>query len=390
MNKLVSVTSVLLKVLLLTNAQNICKVTLPNNLLSAKGLSTPFILDGCDQKVNEQQVFVQGGIITPKNEIFIYNPLIINRGQRFVPPVIPNIPDGSTIALWFGTNGNTVQLENTQGLCVNGFQDSLFGQMAYCNAQNFFAKANNVISPPLGTAKDGQICPTTLSFSVVDQDPDDNVNTIYLLTPNGTIMQDTKQNRKQNPTLTELINASDETLLANFINTALNCKPFLAQDLADPGTLKPALFLNEISARQHQQPPKAFIPALDPMVLVDGNPNLQKLNLYRIGVDQDPVTDLCQASTNIFCKELLNNGVPRLAAQKSIFVGQPSPNTAVANSLFTFLASRINTTWSQENGLGCVQLLNIPAPVKLKVTNGVVTDAEYILPATQNSTRFRH
>jgi hypothetical protein len=200
-------------------------------------------------------------------------------------------------------------------------------------------------------------------------------------------MQDTQQNRRANPDVTELVNGSDEALLAGAINAALKCAPVVAPDLADNMAKKPALFLNELSARQHQPIPRAFVPASDPMVLVDDQMNIVKLNLYRVGVNQDPVDSLCQASTTLFCTQLLESGVPRLAKQKPFFVNQASPNADLANNLFTFLAVRLNTTWNQANGLGCAELLNKPTPVNLTVTNGVVTDANYILPTKRRYLR---
>lgn len=360
-------------------SQQTCQLVLPDNPLTAQGLATPFRLRGCSQAIKDQQVFVQGGVITPDGGVFVYNPLVVTDGQPFVKPVVPKIPKNSVIALWFGTNADTLQLVGCKDNCVNGLDNprSLFGQFAYCNAEEFFKKADQIKSPNLGMALDGLPCPTTLSFSVVDQDPNDNVNTIYLMNANGVIMQDTQQNRNNNPDAIELINASDEGLLARSLANALKCLPFMAPDLGDNNKLKPALFLNEISARQHQLPPKAFLPANDPMVLVNGQPNIKKLNLYRVGVFQDPVNNLNQASTALFCRGLVNDGVPRLAKQKQLFVKQPSP-ADTANNLFTFMALRFNTTWGAVDGLDCTGLTNIANPVKLVLdNNGIVVDASY-------------
>lgn len=60
---------------------------------------------------------------------------------------------------------------------VNGIAGSVFGQFAYCNAVAWFQtvtaaiKAGGVTIPPLGTDALGNICPTTRSFELVDQDP---------------------------------------------------------------------------------------------------------------------------------------------------------------------------------------------------------------------------
>lgn len=88
------------------------------------------------------------------------------------------------------------------------------------------------------------------------------------------------------PTATTLSNGSDNGLLVRFINPALNCSAWEADDLADPGNFKSSLFLDEIMASIRQPPPVALIPALDPMVLVDGATSVIKLNEYRAAVNQ--------------------------------------------------------------------------------------------------------
>lgn len=111
------------------------------------------------------------------------------------------------------------------------------------------------------------------------------------------------------------------------------------------------------------------------MVLVNHNPNLAKLNAYRIGVDQRTVESLDQASTTRYCQNLLNIAPRRLQRGAHLTKRQPSPDKAVANSLFTFLAQRFVTTYGAD-GLNCVGLLNKPDPITLtKDDNGVTIDA---------------
>lgn len=352
------------------NAQDICQLVLPDNVLSAKGLSTPFILKNCNQS-GETAVFAQGGVFY-NNKLWVYNPLVRNENQDFIKPVVPDIPKGATIALWFGSNGPTVELVTKEPTCVNGLGKSLFGQTVYCNAPEFFKKARNLPIPKLGYGDDNLICPTARSFSIVDQDPNDNVNTLYLLNNQGRISQDTRKNRKDGQ-ITELANGSDERLLT-IVSDALNCKVYMTDDLADPGTQKPSLFINELIAVQ-EATPQALVPAGNPMVLVDGNENLEKLNLYRIGVNHPAVNRLSCASTTEYCKNINKVGVPVLMKQKNIFINKTSPDPDSANNLYTFLAVRLNTTWGPD-GLNCVQLIGKPAPVDLTVdNNGIVIDA---------------
>lgn len=349
----------------------ICEITLPDDVLAADSLATPFIVAGCNQSDPSQASFVQGGIVRSKQtSLQIYNPLVANEGQSTVPQDAPDLGDFAVVALWFGTNADGLVLKNKQGsangACVDGF-----GQFAYCNAPKFFEVAKEVVPPPLGMAKDGLPCPTTRDFSVVDQDPSDNVATVYLVDPTtGAIMADTPDNRKAHPNAVELVNGSDEHLLAVNIAQALGCSPFLVPDILS-GESRPSLFANELSANALQGPPVALIPELDPMVLVDGQPNREKLNSFRAGVLQPP-NEL--ADTTRYCNEL-SNATSRLQLDKPFTSVAASPNPEDANSLFTFLAFRLVGTWGD---LTCEQLTGNPAPVTLVTDNaGVVVDAIY-------------
>jgi hypothetical protein len=345
-------------------------------------LAKPFIVAGCNQSDPSQASFVQGGIVRRAHgrgglfatRLRIYNPLVANEGQSTVPQDAPDLGDLAVVALWFGTNADGIVLKNKQG-CVDGF-----GQFAYCNAPKFFEAAKEVVPPPLGTAKDGLPCPTTRDFSVVDQDPSDNVATVYLVDPaTGAIMADTPANRKAHPNAVELVNGSDEHLLAVNIAQALGCWPFLVQDVLS-GEYRPSLFANELSANALQGPPVALVPELDPMVLVDGQPNREKLNSVRAGVFQPP-NEL--ADTTRYCNEL-SNATSRLQLDKPFTSVATSPNPEAANSLFTFLAFRLAGTWGD---LTCQNLTGSPAPVTLITDNaGVVVDAVYGKTNTTNTT----
>jgi hypothetical protein len=102
---------------------------------------------------------------------------------------------------------------------------------------------------------------------------------------------------------------------------------------------------------------------------------LTKTTLYRRGADETPATD-ANASTTTYCQNLINVGIPRIMGEQNIFLQKPSPDGgATANSLFTFLANRLNATLGA-GGLNCVGLLNINNPVTLTVDgNGIVTAA---------------
>jgi hypothetical protein len=141
-----------------------CFLQLPNDPLSATGLSTPFLLKApCSQAVGTQQAFTEAAIYDPATgAISIYHLLVSNEGTApAAPPVVPTLPAGAVVGLWFGFNGGVLQLLDVNGLdannspvlkgadCVNGLpgvQGDVFGQVSWCNAQAWFAAANTGIA----------------------------------------------------------------------------------------------------------------------------------------------------------------------------------------------------------------------------------------------------
>lgn len=373
-----------------------CTLIVPPNPLSAQGLATPYKLAAtnddngpCNEANKAQSAFVQAAIFDPATgKISIYDPLVVDKGQDpAAASVVPQLPNGAVVGIWFGFNGTalTLKAKNNSlqdGKCVNGLNGDVFGQFAYCNAPAFFAAANKAIQsgqlvpPPLGTAQDGQPCPTVRDFSVVDQDQSDNLTTAYLVTGDGKTAQVNATNLKALPNATILTNASDNGLLDKAIDKALGCAPWTAPNLTNPGQKEPSLPLNELQAAAYQAKPVALIPGGDPMVLVNGQPNLDKVNLYRMGVNQPVVQNLAMADTKVYCTNILNTGLPRLLTDAPLTKLQASPDPAAANSLFTFLAQRLNTTWQADAGINCLGLLGQPNPFNVKTNgDGVAVDA---------------
>jgi hypothetical protein len=187
-----------------------------------------------------------------------------------------------------------------------------------------------------------------------------------------------------------LTNASDNLLLVGFEDKALGCTPMMAPDLADNGTLKPSLPLNELQAAaafanaqnnanatnangnanantnqqnamngnalngmplsQVEPATAALIPLNDPMVLNNANADAQKEAMYQVGVDQP----LQAVNGTTYCMNLGNIGPARIVFDMQFTQNATSPSLATANSLFTFLANRINQAWMN---LNCAQLL---------------------------------
>ncbi len=391
----------------------------------------------CNEVNADQSAFVQAAIIDPATgKVSIYEPLVIDQGTTpAVTPVVPQLPAKAVVGIWFGDNGNVLTLmrkharraaqghqagqgnkvaqanttvpANTagqgavaapqaniqthrvrlgfrgglNGRCVNGTPGSPFGQFGYCNAPAFFQAANAAIQrgqltiPPLGTRTDGLPCPTARSFSIVDMDQSDNVQTVYLANAQGQTAQFSAANQAKMPNATVLKNPSDNALLSNIVDPALGCTPWKAPDLVDNNYLVPALPLDELQAAAQQQAPMALVPLGDPMTLINAATSLTKTNLYRIGVDQKPAATAADASTTTYCQNLVKVGLPRLQGDMALFKKQASPDPATADSLFTFLANRLNGTFSAD-GLNCIGLLNIANPVTLTTDgNDVVTAA---------------
>lgn len=342
-----------------------CILIVPAAPLTAQGLATPYQLvaknrrnGACHETNANQSAFVEATIIDPETgALAIYRPLVVDQGTRpAVPPVFPKLTAGSVVGLWFGFQGNTLTLRGATDGCVNGVPGSPFGQFAYCGAPEFFRAAHAAIGarklkvPPVGMARDGQPCPTTRDFAVVDQDQSDNLTTRYLALPGGRTAQDNAANVAVLPVRTVLKNASDNGLLTGFINPALGCTPFTAPDLTAGGTPAPSLALNELQAAAAQAPPVALVPPNDPMVKVNGRPNIAKINLYRAGVDQPPLDPGADTAKN-YCRNLVSIAPARLRLDRPFTVRAPSPDPAAAKNLFSFLAQRLKASLT---GLGCV------------------------------------
>jgi hypothetical protein len=369
-----------------------CTLIVPSNPLSAKGLSTPFQLVAtdpnggpCNEANTAQSAFVEAAIFNPANsQIYIYHPLVIDLGTKpAAAPVVPNLPANATVALWIGFNGDNLTLASadpnnlSNSRCVNGLPGSIFTQVSYCNAPAFFNVANNAAIngnlkvPALATAKDGQTCPTIRTFSIVDQDQSDNVDTMYLVTSKGTTAQKTKANSASLKGATTILNPGDNSLMSYFVMPAIGCSPWMVPSLDDPGQNVPSQAVNELQAHLLQKTPVARVPGGDPMVEFAGSPDLAKDNLYRQGMDQ-PSASYSSFQTAPYCREMLR-ALPKMVLDQKLETNFASLAPAAANNTFTFLAQRFVASWTL---LNCQALINIAPPITLTTdNNGVVTAA---------------
>ncbi|HEX8005267.1 MAG TPA: hypothetical protein VF482_02450 [Trebonia sp.] len=394
-------------------AQNTtCRLIVPANPLTAQGLATPYQLEGPPGMPSPQQsgctmanaanlgAFVQATILDPATgELRTYEPLVITSGtQPAIPPVVPSIPQDAVVTVNIGFNGNVLALvgatpDTLAGAhAVTGLPGSPFGQVSFLNGVRFFHAAfqaerqGKLTVPPTGTTTigvTGKPCPTTRSYTLVDQDPSDNVTTAYLVTGDGRTAQDNAANRAALPGATVVTNGSDNALLSGFVDPALGCKPFTAPDLTNDGQPGTSQALNELSAASNQQAPLALVPVNDTMTLVNGAYSIQKTNLYRGSVGQ-PLLPLGETPTEsnaignenaaTFCQDILNIQTPFLALNKGALQNFTSPVPATGNNLFTFMAARLSASFTN---LGCVTF-GLHNTVQLTLNgNGVATAATF-------------
>jgi hypothetical protein len=393
-----------------------CDIIVPAHPLTAKGLSTPYQLTGPDgesaaasgcQMINSTNLgaFVQATILNPvTGALSVYDPLVVTQGTRpAVAPVVPRLPRDAIVTIDFGFNGTDLfQVGATpdalrEGHCTDGPAGSVFGQVSFCNGVDFFDAAFSLmhegrlvvpsaghskkIVPTAGAMGTGDQCPTTRNFELVDQDPSDNVTTEYLLDPaTGQTAQNTTANADRLQGATLLLNGSDNTLLDAFLDPIIGCRPFEAPDLANndlPGTSQA---LDELLATRNQPKIAGLVPENDEMVLDNnGDMDLAKTDLYRAEVGQAPVSSQNNASSSpmMFCQNLVDIQTPFVAANQNLLATGTSPVPTVGDTLATFLANRLNMSFTN---LGC-QNFGLTNPVTV-VVNGAGAATEVMFNTT--------
>ncbi|MDQ2815279.1 MAG: hypothetical protein M3Z75_26405 [Actinomycetota bacterium] len=400
-----------------------CDIVVPAYPLTAQGLATPYQLtgpagttpaaSGC-QTINSINLgaFVQATILNPATgALSVYNPLVITAGTKpAVAPVVPKLPKNAIVTIDFGFNGTDLfQVGATagalaEGNCVGGEPGSAFGQVSFCNGINFFNKAfalersGKLSVPSAGFARKmvatagamgtGTTCPTTRNFDMIDQDPSDNVTTAYLLDPaTGQTAQDTTANEARMPGATVLRNGSDNALVDDFLDPMLGCTPMEAPDLGNRGAMATSQALDELLAARNQPRNAALVPENDEMVLDNaGQVDVAKTDLYRSEIGQAPVDAQTQQSSSpmMFCQGLVDIQAPFVAANQNVLAAGPSPVPTVGDTLFTFLANRLNMSFTN---LGC-QNYGLANPVAVVMNGaGAATQATFnTSPQTASNT----
>jgi hypothetical protein len=371
-----------------TAVEDTCDIIVPAHPLTAKGLATPYQLTGAAggspaatgcQMVNSLNLgaFVQATILDPRTgKLYVYNPLVITAGTTpVVKPVVPKLPKNAIVTIDFGFNGTTLLQKGatpdalSQGHCVDGMPGSPFGQVSFCNGANFFnaafrmERSGKLTIPAAGMARNlvasagalgtGRQCPTTRNFDMIDQDPSDNVTSKYLLNPaTGQTAQDTTANAARMKGATVLVNGSDNALIDYFLDPALGCTPLMAPDLGNHGVMSTSQALDELFAARNQPKAAALIPENDGMVLdLGGSVDAAKTDLYRSEIGQAPVDSQTNASSSpaMFCQNMMNIQTAFIAANEKTFAAWPSPVPTVGDTLYTFLASRLASSFDNLN-----------------------------------------
>jgi hypothetical protein len=246
-----------------------------------------------------------------------------------------------------------------QGNCIDALGNSLINQTPQCNAANFYRMANAEIRrgilkiPATGTAKDGQPCPTTRDFSLIDQDQSDYAVASYLFNPaTGQTAQATAANVANMANAVTQGNGSDNGLLDKFVDPALGCTPFTAPNPTNPAGQSSSQALNELSARQNQKGTVALLPVSNPQLLVGGNFSVGKTNTYRIETDQpmlSPFGANTMRNAARYCQDMINIATPRLKLDAPMETGTKSPVPALGDNLATFLAARLSGSFDNLN-----------------------------------------
>ena len=380
-----------------------CDIIVPANPLSAQGLATPWQLtgpngmtpaaSGCNMaNAAALGAFVQATILNPATgALSVYEPLVITQGTTpAAAPVVPTLPAGAIVTIDVGFNGTDLtQVGATptalrQGRCLNGLNGSVFGQVSFCNGAGFFraafrAEAAGTLTVPatgMATKAAGVACPTVRNFNMIDQDQSDNVTSIYLLNANGQTAQMNAANLAALPNAMKLVNGSDNALISDFLDPTLGCTAFTAPDLSQGGTPSTSQALNELSAAKNQTAPIALVPENDEMTLVNNAFSATKTNLYRAQVGQAPISAANNAADSPanYCQNMVNVQTPFLNANQALLATGTSPVPAVGNNLLTFLANRLNMSFTN---LNC-QNFGLTNPVTVTLDgNGVATAATF-------------
>jgi len=212
--------------------------------------------------------------------------------------------------------------------------------------------AGKLTVPALGTsAADGQACPTSRSFMVVDAAQSIGVLTSYLLLGRRTA-QNTAANRAAQTTATVIShNLAANGILVNNILPAVGCTPMTAPNVADANAAIAALVTLELQADRFQGFPQAMVPVND-LTAVAAGATVAGVTIVRNGVNQPAPADLNQCSAKTYCSNVNTVGVPRITASQTTLAKAATPTGTTSTNLDAYLVTRYQTTMGT-TGLNC-------------------------------------
>ena len=176
-------------------------------------------------------------------------------------------------------------------------------------------------------------------------------------------------------------NGSDNLLLDAFLDPIMGCTPMEAPDLTNAGVMGTSQALDEIMAAKDATAPIALVPENDEMVLVNdaaARPRPTCIDQQRRARRRQPRPTTRRPATANYCQNMVNVQTPFLAKNQTLLTGGPTPVPGTGNNLFTFMANRLNMSFTN---LGC-QNFGLTNPVTVTLDgNGAA------IAATLNTTQ---
>lgn len=367
-----------------------CKLITPSFPLSITGLENPFILlpqdnlSVCSVFTKEYSIVIEIVILDLTNyQFYTYNPIIIDKSiNEYIKATKFSISDKYIIGIWIMSDKVSFILDTFTPECI-----TVNDNFAHCNAKVFFKTVNTLISSnklmfPVLEPR----CLTTRSFPFLYQYNELGITSKYIISNKYRFLNNTPSQIEMFDITKIVDNYSNSKLLNDFLNIALKCVSLKGIDIIDMTTRKGSLALNEIQASIQQN--TAFIPSGHPSVLVNGEPNLEKLNNYRIGFNQPTLSILESEDTKEYCDNIhIETGLYLFTNYNSLdnFI---SPDMNISINLIDYMAGRFVYTW---NLLNCSVLTNKDIPFSvMKNENGLIISNNILEVYGNNSIRLEY
>lgn len=367
-----------------------CSLITPSFPLTVTGLEDPFILLPQDNSSNcsifskDYSIVIEIVILDLTNyQFYIYNPTIIdNSVNEYIKTTKFSISDNYIIGIWIMSDKISFILDTFTEECI-----TINDKFAHCNTKVFFETVNNLISankiilPVLEPH-----CLTTRSFPFLYQYQELGITSKYIISNKQRLFNNTPSQIEIFDVTKIIDNYSNSKLLTDFLNIALKCVSLTGIDLIDMTTRKSSLALNEIQASMQRN--QAFIPSGHPSVLVDGKPNLEKLNKYRSGFNQPVLSTLNIEDTKDYCNNIYDETGLYLFMNYKSLSNFKSPNMDISINLIDYMAERFVYTWNLFN---CSVLTNKDIPFNvMKNENGIIISNNILEVYGDNSIRLEY